>query len=47
MFIQETDFFLVVLLSGFGIRVMKVSLNEFGNISSPSILRKKFEKDGT
>ena len=32
--------FLVVLLSGFGIRVMKASLNEFGNISSPSILWK-------
>ena len=38
--------FLVVLLSGFGIRVMKASLNEFGNISSPSILQKNLRRMG-
>ena len=38
--------FLVVLLSGFGIRVMKASLNEFGNISPPSILRKILRRMG-
>ena len=33
-------------ISGFGIRVMKASLNEFGNISSPSILRKNLRRMG-
>ena len=38
--------FLIVLLSGFGIRVMKASLNEFGNIFSPSILWKNLRRMG-
>ena len=38
--------FFVVLLSSFGIRVMKASLKEFGNISSPSILWKNLRRMG-